>query len=217
MSLIPHTHFLPMTMRDFFFVDPYFRSTWDDFDNLLSVMENESRQHWQRQGDTSVAASGNKGEDTSVATTSEAPWFFPRRWLMPSLLGGAAAGGLGSDVDKMLRNLDIFQQRGDDHVIRLTNDDTKFEVSLDTHGFKPEEIKVKVENGQLMVEGKHEVKEENKYVSREFRRSYALPQECQVDAMKSNLSSDGVLVVTAPKKAIAADTGRAIPIEVAKK
>ena len=37
-----------MTMRDFFFDDPFFRSTWEDFDRVREAMFQESRDMWKR-------------------------------------------------------------------------------------------------------------------------------------------------------------------------
>ena len=49
---------------------------------------------------------------------------------------------------------------------RLKDDDSSFEVSLDTHDYRPDELKVSVEGGTLTVEAKHEEKGEGKFVSR---------------------------------------------------
>merc|ERR1712107_692095 len=34
---------VPVTMRDFFFDDPFFKSSWDDFDKVREAMFQESR------------------------------------------------------------------------------------------------------------------------------------------------------------------------------
>merc|ERR1712096_142568 len=39
--------------------------------------------------------------------------------------------------------------------LRLKDDDSKFEVSLDTHQYRPDELKVNVENNLLTVDAKH--------------------------------------------------------------
>merc|ERR1712038_1889065 len=39
---------VPMTLRDFFFDDPFFKSTWEDFDVLRDNMLRESRDMWKR-------------------------------------------------------------------------------------------------------------------------------------------------------------------------
>jgi HSP20 family molecular chaperone IbpA len=53
----------------------------------------------------------------------------------------------------------------------------------------------------ICVEGKHEEKAEDgsRMVSRQFLRRYRLPQGTKPEDVTSNLSSDGVLVVTAEK------------------
>lgn len=39
---------VPMTMRDFFFDDPYFQSTWHDYDRMRRAMFEEPRDIWKR-------------------------------------------------------------------------------------------------------------------------------------------------------------------------
>lgn len=73
----------------------------------------------------------------------------------------------------------------------------KFEVILDVAQFTPAEITVKTANGSIIVEGKHEEKQdEHGWVSRHFTRRYALPQGYNAEDVMSSLSSDGVLTVT---------------------
>merc|ERR1712088_565898 len=45
--------------------------------------------------------------------------------------------------------------------------------------------------------------DDSKMVSRSFSRKYTLPKDAKAEDVVSNLSSDGVLVITAPKKAAA--------------
>merc|ERR1712110_674773 len=101
-------------------------------------------------------------------------WMFPRRWMLPAL---------NSDFSN---NTDIFK-------------------SKDTSQYRPDELSVSVSDGVLRVGGKHEEKAEDgsKMVSRMFSRKYTLPASAEADQVASNLSSDGVLVITAPKKALA--------------
>jgi len=84
---------------------------------------------------------------------------------------------------------------------------------LDVQQFKPEEIKVKVTDGSVIVEGKHEERQDKHgFISRQFTRRYKLPSNTNLEAIKSNLSSDGVLTIAAPKKAIQGAEDREIPI-----
>merc|ERR1712221_30561 len=97
------------------------------------------------------------------------------------------------------------KSRWDNGVIRVKEDEKKMEVSLDTSQYRPDELKVSVDKGVVTVEGKHEEKAEDgsKMVSRMFSRKYTLPANARAEDVVSNLSSDGVLVITAPKKNLA--------------
>merc|ERR1711994_65246 len=39
---------VPMTIRDFFFDDPFFKSSWDNFDQVQEKMFEESRDMWKK-------------------------------------------------------------------------------------------------------------------------------------------------------------------------
>ncbi|XP_014364952.2 protein lethal(2)essential for life [Papilio machaon] len=78
----------------------------------------------------------------------------------------------------------------------------KFQVNLDVQHFSPEEISVKTADGFLIVEAKHEERQdEHGFISRSFTRKYPLPEGIEADMVMSKLSSDGVLSITAPLKA----------------
>lgn len=96
----------------------------------------------------------------------------------------------------------------------INADKEKFQVILDVQQFAPNEITVKTNNNSIVVEGKHEEKQdEHGFISRHFVRRYVLPQEHDIEEVVSTLSSDGVLTITAPRKGVK-DTNkeRVIPI-----
>jgi len=112
---------------------------------------------------------------------------------------------------------DMFKLR-DEQQISMKNDDGNFQISLDTSSYRPDEIKIDVSaNTFLTVEAKHEEKSEdgNKHVSRSFAKKYTLPQSCKAETAMSNLSADGVLMITAPKLPI--EIKRSIPIQLEQK
>merc|ERR1712002_758565 len=76
------------------------------------------------------------------------------------------------------------------------------EISLNTSGYKPSELKGNVADGEISVEGKHEEKSEDGHimVSRQFSRKYNLPSGAKQAEVVSNLSQDGVMVITVPKE-----------------
>lgn len=95
----------------------------------------------------------------------------------------------------------------------ISSDKDKFQVILDVQQFSPEEITVKTNTNCIVVEGKHEEKQdEHGYVSRHFVRRYVLPREHDVSDVVSSLSSDGILTITAPKKTALPAGERVVPI-----
>merc|ERR1719220_1639313 len=74
-----------------------------------------------------------------------------------------------------------------------------------------------VRDGELCVEGKHEERSEagQVMVSRQFSKRYGLPQGAKRLEVMSNLSQDGVMVITVPKekKIEEVKTTEKIPVE----
>merc|ERR1712240_424289 len=208
---------VPMTMRDFFFDDPFFKSSWDNFDQVRERMFQESRDMWkkfdedfrsmacmsnnimidsdiQEKKSTEVKSSENKSLDRQNSLAKwENGWMFPRRWMLPSL-------------KSEFKDVNMFKEK-DSEVIRVKEDEKKMEISLDTSQYRPDELNVSVSNGAITVEGKHEEKSESghKMVSRQFVRKYSLPAGARAEDVVSNLSSDGVLVISANKSNPAID------------
>lgn len=82
-------------------------------------------------------------------------------------------------------------------------DKERFQVNLDVQQFGPHEITVKTVDDFIVVEGKHEERQdEHGFVSRQFARRYKLPADYDPKDVVSSLSSDGVLTVMAPPKAL---------------
>merc|ERR1712004_181206 len=105
------------------------------------------------------------------------------------------------------RNLDNqfkeFKNLFNKEEAKVEEDNNRMEVRIGASEYKPEELKVSVQSGRLLVEGRHEEKKEDGsgYIHRSFSRSYTLPKEAEADKMVSNLSSEGILVITTPKSA----------------
>lgn len=74
-----------------------------------------------------------------------------------------------------------------------------FQVNLDVQHFQPNEISVKTVDNSVIVEAKHEERQdEHGYIKREFTRRYDLPKGFKAQDIVSSLSSDGILTVKAP-------------------
>ncbi|KAL5290806.1 CRYAB.2 family protein [Megaselia abdita] len=75
-----------------------------------------------------------------------------------------------------------------------------FQVCMDVQQFKPSELTVKVVDDCVVVEGRHEEREDDHgYISRQFMRRYTLPKGFDPNHVVSTLSSDGVLSVRVPQ------------------
>lgn len=97
------------------------------------------------------------------------------------------------------RNSSLAHRQDSGSTVNVASD--KFQINLDVQQFSPEEISVKVTENSILVEGKHEEKQdEHGYISRHFVRRYALPAEHDSNQVESSLSSDGILTISAKKK-----------------
>merc|ERR1712121_289882 len=178
---MPETR-VPMTLRDHFLQDPFFKSAWEDMESF----RNNFFQSSSSKSSKMIENTERKSSDKRLAKFDEGNggWMLPRKWMLPSILD-----------DGMLK-------MNDSGVINMVDDDTKMEISLNTSGYKPGELSINVTDGQLVIEGKHEEKTESGHtmVSRHFRRQYGLSPNVKMTEVVSNLSQDGVLVVTVPKE-----------------
>ncbi|XP_065212833.1 alpha-crystallin A chain-like [Planococcus citri] len=124
---------------------------------------------------------------------------------------GALSVPIRSGYLRLLRP-SILEESG---ISSIADEREQFKVNLDVQQFKPEEITVKVADNYVVVEGKHEEKQDKHgYVSRQFTRRYKLPDNVIQENISSTISSDGILSVVAPKKveAIENSAGRQIPV-----
>jgi len=101
-------------------------------------------------------------------------------------------------------------------VSRITNDKERFMVNLDVKHFTPDEVKVRLMNDTLEIEGKHDEKlYEHGAISRHFIRRYKLPRDVDLEKVESNLTRDGTLTIEVRKKGFMEDTReRCIPIRM---
>ncbi|XP_012710718.1 alpha-crystallin B chain [Fundulus heteroclitus] len=87
----------------------------------------------------------------------------------------------------------------------------RFVIYLDVKHFSPDELSVNVSDDFITVVAKHEERQDDHgFVSREFLRKYRLPSGVLGADITSNLSSDGVLIIAAPRSSSGPD--RSIPI-----
>jgi HSP20 family molecular chaperone IbpA len=101
--------------------------------------------------------------------------------------------------------------------IEVKDDKEKLQIDFDVSQYKPDELNVKVVERALIVEGKHEEKDDKgeSQVKRQFSRRIVLPKDVESESVVSSLTKDGVLTVEAKKKALPAPEERKIEIRQA--
>lgn len=83
----------------------------------------------------------------------------------------------------------------------ITNDSDRFCLRLDVGHFDPDDIEVKTVDNLVVIHGKHgDRTDELGVISREFTRKCALPKEVKPETVKCSITSDGFLIVEAPKR-----------------
>merc|ERR1712038_298983 len=154
-------------------------------------LEASARSNMHQQGSSSsISSDAVRRESTSSSSATSGvrdlvnsdpmlvPSNFPRRSEMFGITNTNLDADIGEDFfsDRFMKGLG--QEMGKE-IISSKDDEGKFELSLNTHGFKPDEIKVKVAGGILVVEAKHEEKGVNKHMQQQFSRKYTLPEGCE--------------------------------------
>ncbi|XP_045770120.1 protein lethal(2)essential for life-like [Maniola jurtina] len=109
--------------------------------------------------------------------------------------------------------LDIEESLEDPQII---SDAEKYQVNLSVRRFKPDELKIKVKNRYIIVEGKHKEKDsDKKFMANHFVQRFVLPLGTKQEEVKAVLNEKGVLSITAPKHELPPPPPeREVPIEV---
>eukprot|EP00094_Tigriopus_californicus_P011251 TCALIF_10858-PA protein Name:"Similar to l(2)efl Protein lethal(2)essential for life (Drosophila melanogaster)" AED:0.11 eAED:0.11 QI:179/0.5/0.66/1/1/1/3/186/191 len=184
---------VPISLRDPFFEDSYFSTSRQEFESMRRDMMREAKDFWNKVDDDTLDLREPYTRRTTTLTSA------PEESITRETTGGGFS-------------------TGDRQVMRIKEDDQKFEITLNVHDYRPEELKVRTQpDNTIIIEGKHEERAKddkpgnNNYnaVLQQFSRQYTLPPTCVPHRVVSNLSRDGVLVVTAPKDA---NKDRNIPI-----
>ena len=81
---------------------------------------------------------------------------------------------------------------------QLIDNDEKFQISVDVPGVKEEDIDIKLDDGQLTVQGQRLAASESSRFTSRFTQSFYLDPTVVIDSFTATLKN-GVLVVSAPK------------------
>merc|ERR1712207_100017 len=97
----------------------------------------------------------------------------------------------------------------------LIDNDDQFQLTMDVPGVKEEDIDIKLDDGQLTVQGHRTIGSESSRFSSKFFRSFSLDPTVDIDSFTATLKN-GVLTVSAPKDLSKLEENvRRIPITLA--
>ncbi|XP_047474073.1 protein lethal(2)essential for life-like [Penaeus chinensis] len=110
--------------------------------------------------------------------------------------------GESKSVSDLMSSFTRIRERNlqqENQAMAFSENDQNHKVVLDVHDFKNGDVKVRVEDNQVVVEGWME-KEEGDFKSiKSFCRRLNFPGKVNMEAVTSAMSSDGILTITAPK------------------
>merc|ERR1712173_557606 len=183
---------VPMNLRDSFFDDPFFQDNWLDIKQSQQDFFSKAQEEFQKQMGRMESFGSNMESSMKSAFDTSKAFDFDKNFKMQSL------------------NLK------DEHEMKIVSDNDKLEISLDTAGYKPDELRVTAGQEVVCIEAKHEERTQagEVMVSRHMKRSYPLPSNSKPEEVVSNLSKDGVLIVTVPKMQSIKQEDRNVPIQM---
>lgn len=146
----------------------------------------------------------------------------------PAVLMDSMSRQVANAMNKMQEDLEILDnwlnddrwdglakrvRSGDNCAVRRT-ESGGLQLALDVADYKPEDLKIKLEDDNLVIEANNEQSSENSYQKSHFKRWFKLPDGCDPDSIRSRLTSDGRLLVDLPNPKPIENNTKEIPIQV---
>lgn len=99
---------------------------------------------------------------------------------------------------------------------KIISDPDKFEVHLNVKRFTPDELRIKVKNKYILVEGKHKEDDEGlRFTANHFVQRFVLPPGSKQEEVTAVLNENGVLNISVPNHELPPPPPeRIVPIEV---
>lgn len=99
---------------------------------------------------------------------------------------------------------------------QIVSDKEKFLVNLNVKRFKPDELRIKVKNRYITVEGRHKDKDgEQQFMANHFVQKFVMPPGSKQEEVTAVLKENGVLSISVPKHELPPPPPeREVPIEV---
>ena len=183
--------------RDGFIKDPFFSSTWEEFDQERNLRLSKSKQSgfWDKM------EKDMEDFERSVASM-EADLDERMAPFRPSLPDWALPQDQQKNWPKIMN--DSFSSSSSlASGEKVTCSGDSWEVSLDVANFSPDGLKVAVAGDTVTVSGSQETSsssgENSSRSSSSFSKSYTLPSGCDPENVSSSLNNKGQLIVTCPR------------------
>jgi len=200
---------VPIKMREDLLRDPFFSSTWSEFDQDRSIISKKTGDFWdQVEADMAKFEAGLAEMERDMEKRME-----PDR---PSVPSWAAPPTRHDDSSWQLQQLPQHQQLQQHqqpeqkkeikgfhyHSIRDAEDSWSLEVDIGE--YDPQGVKLSIANDTVIIRaGKStlEMKQNNQSsFSQTIERRFTLPHGCQTDRLTSRLTSENILHVHCPRK-----------------
>ncbi|MCB9245704.1 MAG: Hsp20/alpha crystallin family protein [Flavobacteriales bacterium] len=94
-------------------------------------------------------------------------------------------------------------------AVNVVDNDSCYELEFSAPGFKKEDFNISIDNRVLLVEGRHEQRDEEKkknytrkeFITRSFSKSFTLPENVDSDEVEATYE-DGILKLILTKKQV---------------
>jgi len=192
--------------RDGFFKDPFFSSSWEEFDQERNQrMASSKNSFWEK-----VESDMAEFEKSVAAMEAD------MNQRMAPYQGGVPSWALPENQHKNWSKILTDRPSTSNEMVPAemtssrsmaesseSSSPDKWTVSLDVQKFTPESLKVKVAGDLVTISGAMDSSNVGNscesYTSQSFSRSFTLPNGCDPEYLSSTLSNSGQLVVTCPR------------------
>jgi len=188
---------VPIKMKEDFLRDPFFSSTWSEFDQDRSMMSKKTGDFWdQVEADMAEFEAGLAAMEKDMEKQMEKERPSVPAWAVPASQHDQWQLAQVEPAPK--KEIIGFHY----HSIRDAEDSWSLEVDIGE--YDPQGVKLSIANDTVIVRaGKStlEMKQNNQSsFSQNIERRFTLPHGCQTDRMTSRLTSENILHVHCPKK-----------------
>merc|ERR1712179_155149 len=178
---------LELSKRNAFFKDPFFQ---DMVGGMGDGLEKRLAEFSARSMGVAGAGLNEAAHNIQVSASND-------KFMIQLELPGFAPEdfGLKTKDDKVQKTEDYVPpttQTAEATVLLKVKEGDEYKLALNMQQYSPEDITIKLNGNELAIEAAGH--------GEQFKQKHIIPDNINLDAMSSSFSSDGVLVIKAPKK-----------------